>query len=123
MCKPKLKVNNIIQYSISGFQNLQIYQTILIFFNIQMSHVALVKDGESEWQCIALLIFHTLFIDSEKVVCDFARAEMAFSLNIFDNAKFSLFNIQISRVVLVKDGTSYWQCIALLIFQINFQRF
>ena len=35
--------------SLNNFDNVK-----LSFFNIQISHVALVKDGESEWQCISL---------------------------------------------------------------------
>ena len=61
--------------------------------------------------------------DSGNVVCDFPTVDIAFLLNTFDNVNFSFFNILISHVVLVEDGKSYWQCIALLIFHIPFQRF
>ena len=48
--------------------------------------------------------FKPVFRDSGKVVCDFARVDMAFGFNILDNVKLSFFNIQISHVALVKDG-------------------
>ena len=67
--------------------------------------------------------FKPISRDSGKMVCDFARVDMAFLLTILDNVKLSFFNIQISHVVQVKDGKSYWQFIALLIFQTPFQRF
>ena len=46
--------------------------------------------------------FTSLFRDSEKMVCDFAKVDTAFGGNIFHNVKFSFFNNEIFHVALLR---------------------